>query len=259
MPATPLIILDLEITGLAAELLFNGVAVHRSATRETVRSGIRLNGWVQSGANSLQVRLATPPPTATAGDAPEPAFELRLRRALPGTPDEADQTLAQYLWTPAQPIGPTLTAVFSTSVELAAVQVWNWLRGYAFTAVVGADRDAVVAHLRRLRDALAERRINDVVALQAVQVGEQAIAVGAPPGDMQGRYAAFLRDRMGLADWRVAPLDAAGLRIELMADGRVLHVTAADGGPPIVTDSAEGRFAIDPYLSKIDGVWTIVR
>jgi hypothetical protein len=256
--ATPLIILDLEITGLAAEVLFNGVAVHRSADRETVSSGSRLNGWVQSGANSLQVRLATPPPAA-AGDTPEPTFALRLRRATPGTDDEADQTLAQYRWTPAQPIGPALTAVFATSVELAAVQPWTWLRGYAFTGVGPGDRDAVISHLRRLRDALAERRIDDVVALQRVQVGEQAIAVGSPPGDMLGRYAAFLGDRMGSPDWRVAPLDGAGLRIELMAEGRVLHVTAADGGPPIVTDSADGRFAIDPYLSRIDSVWTVVR
>jgi hypothetical protein len=253
-----LIILDIEATGLAAEVLFNGVAMHRSASPDTVSTGARLNGWVQSGPNALSVRLAQPPPPP-GQEPPQPAFELKLRRAVRGTPDEADQILAQYRWTPARPLGPAPVQVFAAAPVIEAVQPWSWTRGYAFTALTPADRDAIAALLRRLRDALADRRVEEVLELQRVQVSEQAVAVGASAPDMLDRYVAFLRDRMGSADWQVAPFDAAGMRTELMADGRVVHVTAADGGPPLVSASSDGRFAIDPYLSRIDGRWTIVR
>ncbi len=258
MAGVPLIILDIEATGLAAEVLFNGVAVHRSASPDTVTSGARLNGWVRSGPNPLSVRLALPPPPG--GEVPpRPVFHLRLRRAVRGAPDEADQTLAEYRWTPAQPLAPAPLQVYAATPVIEAVQPWSWTRGYAFTSLGGADRAAIAGLLSRLRDALVERRVDAVVDLQRVQIGEQALAVGASAADMLDRYAAFLRERMGPADWRVAPFDAGGFQTELAVDGRVVHVTAADGNPPIATDSAEGRFAIDPYLSKIDGVWTIVR
>ncbi len=258
MAGPALILLDLEATGLAAEVLFNGVAVHRSASADTISTGMRLNGWVQSGPNALKVRLALPSPPP-GQEAQQPAFELKLRRTVRDTPDAADQILAEYRWTSAQPLGPEPAQVFAAAPAIEAVQLWSWIRGYAFTALTGADLDAIADLLRRLRDALAERRIDEVLQLQRVQVTEQAVAVGASGPDMMDRFAAFLRDRMGHSDWRVAPFDAAGMRSELMADGRVIHITAADGAPPIVTTSAGGFFAIDPYLSRINGRWTLVR
>lgn len=261
MAGVPLVILDLEVTALAAEVLFNGVAISRSQQARTLNRSAKINGWTLNGANTLSVRLGLPTAPRDAEDGPEPAFELRLRRALPGGADEADDVLVDFTWqAAAQPLAPgVLRPVLERTLQLTAAQPWSWTRGYAFTTLTPQDRDGIVQHLMRLQRALADRQIDEVVRLQSVQVGEQATALGQPADAFLASYRDFLGERMGSADWRVAPLDAARLRIEGMADGRIQHVTDADGGPPLVSSAGESRFAIDPYLSKIDGAWTIVR
>lgn len=261
MAGVPLVILDLEVTALSAEVLVNGVAISRSEQTETLSRSAKINGWILNGANALSVRLGLPPAPDGGEDGPEPGFELRLRRALPGGADEADDVLVEFTWQAAgQPLAPgVLRPVLERTLQLTAAQAWSWTRGYAFTSLTAQDREGIAQHLARLRQALADRRIDEVVRLQSVQVGEQAIALGQPADAFLAGYRDFLGERMGSADWRVAPLDAARLRIEGMADGRIQHVTDADGGPPIVSSAGESRFAIDPYLSKIDGAWTIVR
>lgn len=261
MPDVPLIILEVEVAVLSAEISVNGVPLSDSASVERLSFASRINSWVISGANSVKVRLGSLPPQDGVEEDQQPAFELKVRRAIPGTPDEADQVLASYVWQAAtQPLpGTARIPVFETSIPLNAVQAWSWTRGYAFTALTPADRAGVANLLGQLRQGLADRQIDAVVGLQTTQVGEQAIAVGEAPERLLGRYREFLGERTGSSDWRVAAFDAEGMQIVGMADGRIQHVTDAAGRPPIVATSGDSRFAIDPYLSRIDGVWTIVR
>ena len=261
MAALPLVILDIDVTALSAEVLLNGVVVSESSQLDTLSRSAKINAWAVSGANSLLVRLARLPTVAREDDAPEPAFEVRVRRAMPGGADADDELLASYVWqTSAQPLaGPARQQVFEATLRLEAPMAWTWTRGYAFTTLTPADRGGVADVLNRLRLALADRDVETVVRLQTVQVGEQAVALGQSPGAFIDGYRSFLAERMSSPDWRVAPFLPAGLQINGMADGRIQHVAGGDGGPPIITSAGESRFAIDPYLSKIDGVWTIVR
>ena len=238
----------------------NGILLVDSEARQTVLRASKLNAWAVEGENSVQVRLGALPPRERTDDDPEAAFEITIRRALSGESDAGDQVLASFIWqAAAQPV-PTgaRTTVFQTRFVHTPPQAWTWTRGYAFTGLTGGDRQAIVDLLRRLADALAEQRIEEVIRLQSTQVGEQAIAVGESPETFVAGYRAFLQERMSGGGWSVSPIDPAALQITSMADGRIQHVTAG-ADPPVVARSEAGVFAIDPYLSKIDGVWTIVR
>lgn len=261
MADVPYLILDLELVGLSAEITFNGAVVAEIDANRRIGRSSKLNGWAVSGPNILKVRLGALPERPSDEDRPEPAFELTLRRAMPESPPATHQTLAAYTWQAGvQPLPATGRAqVFETSFAHTPPLVWSWTRGYAFTTLTPADRQGAFDLLQRLVRALTERDIDTVVQLQSVQVGEQAISFGEPPERFLAAYRAFLQERMASPDWRVAPLDPARLRFVGMADGRLQHVTDEAGNPPIVTASGDGRFAIDPYLSKIDGAWTIVR
>ena len=252
--ATPYLLLDVQTEGLISEVRFNDVAIVREGGRELASRALRLNGWALPGANMLEVRLAAAP------EAGAPArFILRLRQGEPGAPDATDVALADYQWPAGQPAPPALAPVFNQPVQLEAFGVWDWVRATAIPVAGVGDLADIGALLERLHDALERRDIDEVVALQAAQVGEQAASIGMAPEDALGAYRSFLEERMGSADWRVAPFDRPAIRAEAMAGGRVQHVTDQTGGPPITTLSGEGQFLIDPYVARIRGDWKIVR
>ncbi len=266
MAAISQLILETEGAGLSAQVLFNGVVLSQEDMSVHHARAARLNAWVVSGQNTLSVRLAPLPPSparsgggATPPQAPpSPGFSLRLRQVGPG---EVERQLLEYAWDAAsQPLPPTGgVEVLNHSLTLEAVAVWAWTRATPIPQLGQGDTQAIGALLAALHGALASRAISDVVKLQSVQVGEQAVAVGEDPRVFLQRYGEFLQERMASPDWTVLPVAWEGLRAIAMAAGRLYHVTDAQGRPPLVAKSGGSTFAVDPYVARIGGVWTICR
>jgi hypothetical protein len=263
MPAR-LVILDMDGAGLFARVTFNGVPVAADTMYERLARAIKLNGWVVSGPNRLVVELGRlPPRVRQPGDIPltpvgEPRFRLRLRSAILGADDESDRVLADYVWNRGtHPLAPAPRQVLSTVVDLQPARAYSWTRGRPVTAPGPHDRAGVEELLERMHAALTQKSVAELVRLQELALSEQAEALGEDPREMLGSYVEFLQSRME-SDWSVEPLQKGALKMEPVADGRALHVTSG-GGPALVTHSTEGSFALDPYVSDVEGRWIIVR
>jgi hypothetical protein len=256
MAEVPNHLLEASASALAFDVSLGDIVVLEGNGVGAVSRASKVNGWVVSGDNKLEVRIwrpAKPPPG-------EPRFSMRLRRVLLGASTAGDTVLAQYEWSATtSPLSPAPASVFSTTVQLAAVAPWSWTRADVVAPLTPADQQAVVDLLQRLRSALASKSISDVVTLQTTQVREQATAVGNDPNETLLRYREFLQGRMADPSWSVLPLKDADVRIRTMAAGRVHHVTRPDGSPPIRCTSAEDEFAVTPFVARIGGHWTIVR
>jgi hypothetical protein len=245
------IVLDTDITALDARIEWNGIAFVNGEVASS-RRAVRLNGWTVRGENRLIVQLALLPSPAR-----PPRCELRLRAISGGE----EQELTRYTWNAANaPLAPRARqTVLQRSFPLEPVAEWSWTHAAQVRQPTPLDANAIADVLERQRNALAAGDIDAVVAAQDIQLSEQATAGGLDPGAARQSYREFLAERMAQPDWSVLPFDRIGLRVDPMADGRIQHVTDRAGGPPVRALGGGGTFALDPYLAKLAGQWTIVR
>lgn len=263
MTARTNLILDMEGAGISAKLFFNGVVLMQDVMTVRLSRAVRLNGWAVSGVNTLQLSLEYLP--SPVGNAPPvlstPRFSLKLRSVFPGTPDSSEQVLVDYKWDLAsQPLPLSGSSeVLSQNLQLSAPAVWSWTRAMPVAQLTAEDTREIGGMLAQLHAALVARSIPDVIRMQEIQVGEQAVAAGELPRDFLQMYDEFLRERMASSDWKVFPLIWDNLKLTTMAGGRIYRITDARGFPPIVSTASGSIFAIEPYCSKVDGRWIIVR
>lgn len=248
-----LVNLSLHCGGLAAEVRFNDVPIFAGAPRQSVNHAEKLNQWVLAGPNLLTVSLALPPGPAGAGQ----EFELEVVLAQTGKP--GGRKLADYRWTPgAPPLSPTPVPVFREELTLDAPAPWRWAAAPRLPALSPNDRAAITATLTALHDALAERNLDAIARLQALQLEEQSIAVGEDIATGRADYLQLLRDLMA-DNWRVSPLQPGRLDYRLCGNGRLVQAAGPAGQDALLAHSGMGDVALSPYLSKIGGQWTIVR
>ena len=252
-----ILILDIESKGLAASVVVNGITVVQDASRDRLSRSVRLTAWAVPGTNTLQLAAERP---GGWGDV-APMLAMKLRDAVPGPDAGADRVLVDYRWDPAvQPLAPAgAVQLLNQPFPFAPPAAWSWTRADAVAQLSDSDRAAIRALLEELHRALAARDIPRLLQLQAVQLGEQAVAAGEQPRAFDAGYAGFLQARMGLPDWTVQPIDWPQLRLTPMAGGRVYHVARAGGAPAIMATCSEGAFGLDPYLSRQQGRWAVVR
>lgn len=266
MPRLSLFMLESEAAGLVATVEVNGVKLTQGPQRETVRQASKINGWLLPGSNRLLVQLAQLPPAKARGRAsaqkPEmpPRFALRLREGVPGTPDQQDRQVLDYRWDQAtQPLSKLPVTVFEQDFPAHPAAEWSWVKAAPVLKLTAEDREEISTLLHKVQSALVRKDIAEVVSYQKIQISEQAQAMGLEPERMLRGYETFLQERMASRDWKVLPLDRLHFLALPEAHGRIQRITDADGAPPISTTFGDGSFALDPYLSKINGAWTIVR
>lgn len=251
MAPAPLLVLDIDAAQVTAHVEFNGVVFEDGPIPERVHRAIRLNGWTTSGPNRLIARVSAPTPGGS------PRFNLKLREIDAG--GQAN-VLADVAWPTAdQPVTVGAVSVIDRAFALPGFGDWSWVRATPIPRLGPAELSDVAGLLLSLRQALADREPGKVIELQAIQIREQSLSVGGDPGAAEGRYRILLEQRMSAAEWRVDPVDRGGLRASTMAGGRLHHITDARGDPPVVAHGDGSILAIDPYVAKLAGRWSIVR
>ena len=243
---TPQILLDVDVRALAVRVRMNDVLVLDSETGQPERAAMRLGGWAIPGGNRLTIQWRPPRPGFTGG---ERKLVARVRR----TAGETETELGLLEWSAADP--PLGEKSFGLAFE--PPDRWRWIEAEVFSELPGSERSAILALLGRVREALATRDSDWLVTAQTLQLSEQARAVGTAPPQMIASYRSFLSER--LPGNVVDPIEPNTLRLELMGGGRIVRVSSTDDSPAVMSRSAEGVFAMTPYLAKIGGAWAIVR
>ncbi len=280
MTKKPMIVLDTATKGLSAQVSYNGITVVNDQATTTLSRAVKLNAWSINGPNVITAQLS-PLPEASAANkaagssspvassnvpAKQPVatgpklFSLLLRSAFMGADTSGDQELANYKWSETTPlVSGSKREVFTKTIQLVNIPQWAWL-GATSVAQLGQEHTQGIAQLlTQLHEALSSKAIDRVVAMQSMQISEQAIAFGSNPDQALQGYRGFLSERMSSSTWRVEPIIWAQIKTTTMANGRVHFVTDAQNGPPIRARAADSLFAIEPYVSMLGQQWVIVR
>ena len=145
------------------------------------------------------------------------------------------------------------------TVVLQGVPQWAFLTGTAWSG----DKNAVLAAVRALHKAYADRDFKTIEAVQKAGFDDLSAAMG----EALGSYADLCADqRKLLKTAKLSPLDAQ-LTVESFYDGRLLVVSDKDGLAPIRLASAavdkEGRpketMATGQFWIYRDGKWSVIR
>jgi hypothetical protein len=177
---------------------------------------------------------------------------------MPGEDPLEPVPITAFRWNAAeQPLTAAMQRVFEAPLVYSAPTDWSWTAAPG-SEPNGSDRVEIDQVVQRLRRVLLERQAEEAIKLQAVQLEEMAAAVGDDVAAYQAQYRTWLAGFFADETYSVAPYATDNLVLEVMAGGRIVRATQR-GGVAVRARTTDRAMAIDPYLSKIGGVWTIVR
>jgi hypothetical protein len=249
--------LRLRASGVDVEVTFNGVPVSRDRVGEGLAVAMPLNLWWRPGRNVLGVDVRAVV-TEGPGAVPVPPRPPSVFAAVLG-PDESQPPLAALDWTlPRDAPFEPLAWRIPLSGGPSPTRVWD--EAEPVEALSGGDRDELLRLGRRLHEAFAALRVDEVMTLLDWRFDEHARAVDVAPEVMKARaretYAKYL-----VPGWAPEPIVDAEVAIARGSDDGRLWTLERAGRSWIVTGAFAGPVGIglDVRCAKVRGEWRVAR
>lgn len=279
-----LLVLRLESVGIAAEAVFNGVPLLRTATAAAAAAegpaggagtvaasaqvlSLSVNEFAVAGGNTLELRVQPPLP----GQAPETepwlsdgqrgaCLRLLLPRMGQRAHPETARTLAQLDWAPAAGSVVELPALVSKSVDLPITFArWRWLDA-PVVADVSALRGAAASFLQTLALGLARGDAEPLVQASRLRLEELAQAYQTPVADAVGRLRLQVQQLHAAQPLRPSMPKPSTLCLRAVAGGRLLECLTPAGQPALHSAVAGGGSVAWPLrLAYIEGRFYVLR
>jgi hypothetical protein len=261
-----LMVLRLEVQGVAAEAQFNGVPLLRATPAQPVAL-LPVHEFTLLGSNLLGLEIA-PGPAGAPPPPPEPKLAdgqalASLRLLLPridGVADPASaRSLAQLDWAPAADSVYETPLALRQAIELpTSFPRWRWLDAPP-VADAAAVQPLVAAFLLEIALGLARGNPEPWLLASRLKLEEQAAAYQRPLADDVARLRRHLA-QLHARGLKVALPAAAGLRLRPVAGGRLLDCLAPDGGPALRGTLADGGTVAWPArIAVVDGRCHVLR
>lgn len=242
--------LDIPNTKQAFTVSLNGWPISSNGGGpEGYFSSTRVGDSVADGQNTVTIHVLAP----AHGAPPLDRFQVRIR-ATSGQ-------VFYYDWEPNDPKRPL---PFTTEGHFEAHLPhgpWAWQSAPKVTLDAKA-KEGISAFVKRLFAALDAKNLDESTALFLLRNREDGLARGMTLAEADSENRSDWADSFKDPQWHMAPVDYAHLQYTLLADGRVVHVRAADGYSPlrVAKANADGsRDAYDVFLSLVNGEWTLIR
>ena len=138
---------------------------------------------------------------------------------------------------------------------------WAWQRGQLVASLSDADKRDIASLVQRLSKALAERDLTHVLDLLETKDRDFAAASGSTPEATRREQGKFIREELFPTVGRLVAVDANDITYKPVANGHAYQLKTGSGEETIRgTKGKDGvRFSFPLTVSRIDGVWTIVR
>ncbi|MBW2525794.1 MAG: hypothetical protein JRI23_16540 [Deltaproteobacteria bacterium] len=252
-------ILVVEAEAILAQVAFNGgsvVSIHEPRPRV---DSMRLRPWTLMGDNLLSVRLARFADEALPPDA-VPAFRVALHHPRVGSECDWANLVAAFRYSDnecALEPGADLATVHEHRVNnVHEVGPWAWEEARPYR---DGDRRAIEPLLERFGAALRDKDPAALRALLALKTVEICQALSLDLEQTELSQYRFFESFFECDDWRTSTLDPSRMALVPEADGRLVRVTAPDGGVPFRGYGGGRPFGYDVVLSCIEETWVIAR
>jgi len=145
-----------------------------------------------------------------------------------------------------------------TPQSVPALELWTK------TEQITLDADtekAIRSFLKTLSDAYTKADAGKAAELQEFKVAEYSLALGGKAmslsemkKEIKGYFSMLKSDKA-----KFAPIDTEGAKLQLVAENRLVLVTAKDGKAPLIAKTESGEYVVDIYLARINGKWAVAR
>jgi hypothetical protein len=259
--------LEVQTQALRALVLLNGYPVFMPTDTGPRTTACKLNPQIIEGENLLQVRLGREADGAVL--TPRADFELSVYHAPAGGPPGSKIGVARYEWEAGrdeiQPDG--MTDLFEHCFDVEPDQAfgrWQWQDAVVFEE---GERVAIETLVGKCRAALADRKVDDLLALMSLYAVEMSTALGVPVEEAEQELREYLQPYFADDRWEMAPLDYGALPLMPVCGGRIVLVMAPGGGPVLrgqirVEEDEEPPLpplGMEVSVSNLGGTWTVVR
>jgi hypothetical protein len=242
-----------------AQVAFNGGTVFSAFEPRPRVQSMRLRPWTLMGDNVLTVRLGRFADDALPPDA-TPACRVALHHPRLGNECDWANLISAFRFTDnecALEPGAEVAKVHQHRVHnVDDCGPWAWADARPFR---DDDRKAIQTLLARFGEALREKdpaALRGLLALKTVEIC-QALSLDLEETEL-AQYR-FFESYFEAEDWRSSVLDPSQLKLVPEAGGRLVRVTASDGGVPFRGYGGGRPFGYDVALSCLEDTWVITR
>ena len=270
-----LLVLRLESIGIAAEAVFNGVPLLRTATplpdaaqpALAQQVSVSVNEFACAGSNQLQLRVQPPAPGQPVETEPwisngqrGACLRLLLPRMGQRAHPETARTLAQLDWAPLADTAVELPAEISQAVNLPITfPRWRWM-----DAPVLADGAALqtpaAAFLQGLALGLLRGDAEPLLQASRLRLEELAQAYQRNPADDVARLRQQLQQLHAAQPLQPTMPKPSSLLLRPVAGGRLLECLTPDGQPLLQSPVAGGGLMCWPIrMAAVEGRFYVLR
>ena len=241
--------------GLKGRVLLNGVEVEKLSGRGGQMSGGTVSEWLMPGENVVEV-IATEAPAASE---PTPWYQLSLHgMADEGFASDENKLLAvQWPSNAAEATAKHKTVRF-TVPTVPPSEVWT--KASVIGELSADDKKQIAQVLQQLVEALKTGKVDPALNLWKFRFDDLSRLYRDPKaGEM---YRTMIRRALEQGPMTLSPIAWDTLLFSRVAGNRVVRV-ANGKGEQLIQGTLGGPhphpLTFEVYLSKIDGVWTLVR
>ncbi|MFA4828208.1 MAG: hypothetical protein WC855_09945 [Thermodesulfovibrionales bacterium] len=252
--STPIYQIQWQADGIVSELEINGVTVDKISSEFSGAGSAPLNIWLKPGKNIFTIRLKLFPKSDSG------SFKVFLAMAQKGQYAEQGEKVFEFLWESGKSKDklPLEKKIEFTPQSVPALELWTK------TEQITLDADtekAIRSFLKTLSDAYTKADAGKAAELQEFKVAEYSLALGGKEMSMsemkkeiKGYFSMLKSDKA-----KFTPIDTDGAKLQLVAENRLVLVTAKDGKSPLIAKSESGEYVVDIYLARINGKWVVAR
>jgi hypothetical protein len=251
------LVVDLKSTKVGTELRLNGFSIFAGASGGRQLFVSDVTGFVVEGQNLFEVyaERVEPPPEL---EKDEPFLELRLSAMKHGADRFEQDVFLGCDWTPDT---RALAAEGRSKLSEHAFSFEKAPARYRFLEAPELREPARAAQavVTELVGALRAKKLEPLRRLFALRFTELSLAAEVPREETEDALLLPLGELMAESGFEVLAPGLEGLEVVPGFGGRVAHLRARGGRPPVVARVGQRELSIPLSIAEIDGVATIVR
>jgi len=253
--SNPIYQVQWQTGGIISELDINGITIDKSSSKFSGTGSAPLNKWLKPGRNVVTIRLRPLPESDNSG-----SYKVSLARAQAGQYVDEGEKVFEFSWESGKSKDklPIEKKIDFTPQSAPALDLWT--KAELITLDAGTEK-SIRSFLKTLSNAYIKADADKIAKLQEFKANEISRAFGGKAMSMP-EIKNETKDYLSMLESdeaKFAPIDTEGAKLQLVAENRLVLVTAKNGAPLLIAKSASDEYVVEIYLARINGKWVVAR
>ena len=253
--SNPIYQIQWQTDGIISELDINGITIDKTPSKFAGTGSMPINIWLKPGSNAVTIRLTPLPESDNRG-----SYKVFLAKTQAGQYVDEGEKVFEFAWESGKTKDklPLKKEIDFTPQFVQPLDLWT--KTERITLDAGTEK-AIRSFLKTLSDAYLKADADKIAKLREFKVNEISRAFSGKAMSMT-ELKNETKDYLNMLksdNAKFAPIDTAGAKLQLVAENRLVLVTAKNGAPLLIAKSASDEYVVQIYLARINGKWVVAR